>query len=156
MIEIGLIGKKIGMTREFFKSGQSVPITVIKVERGRVIQIINENDLILELQSMNVALEKRIKNASSNLYNLENGISTNNLNNTILSLINADMSREEAYRIVHDCAMRSWDNREDFRELMRTEKRVKDLLTLKNLDALFDYGYYIRHVDETFERAGLV
>ena len=42
MSEIGLIGKKIGMTREFFKSGQSVPVTVLKVEKGRVIQLINK------------------------------------------------------------------------------------------------------------------
>ena len=40
MSEISLIGKKIGMTREFFKSGQSIPVTVLKVERGRVIQLI--------------------------------------------------------------------------------------------------------------------
>ena len=74
----------------------------------------------------------------------------------LLALINADMAREEAYRIVHDCAMRSWDRKEDFRELMRTETKVTDRLTLKDLDALFDYRYYIRHVDETFKRAGLV
>tara|TARA_B100001778_G_scaffold323363_1_gene316606 strand:- start:211 stop:918 length:708 start_codon:yes stop_codon:yes gene_type:complete len=43
MSEIALIGKKIGMTREFFKTGQSVPVTVLKVEKGRVIQIINED-----------------------------------------------------------------------------------------------------------------
>ena len=43
MSEIGLIGKKIGMTREFYKSGQSVPVTVIKLEKARVIEIINEN-----------------------------------------------------------------------------------------------------------------
>ena len=42
MSEIGLIGKKIGMTREFFKSGQSVPVTVLKVEKGRVIQLIDK------------------------------------------------------------------------------------------------------------------
>ena len=42
MTDIGLIGKKIGMTREFYKSGQSVPVTVIKMEKGRVIEIINE------------------------------------------------------------------------------------------------------------------
>ena len=42
MSEIGLIGKKIGMTREFFKTGQSVPVTVLKVEKGRIIQLINE------------------------------------------------------------------------------------------------------------------
>ena len=42
MSEIALIGKKIGMTREFFKTGQSVPVTVLKVEKGRVIQIIDK------------------------------------------------------------------------------------------------------------------
>ena len=41
MSEIALIGKKIGMTREFLKSGQSVPVTVVKMEKGRVIQIID-------------------------------------------------------------------------------------------------------------------
>ncbi len=42
MTEIALFGKKIGMTREFFKSGQSVPVTVVKMEKGRVIQIISK------------------------------------------------------------------------------------------------------------------
>ena len=42
MTEIALIGKKIGMTREFFKSGQSVPVTVVKMEKGRIIQIISK------------------------------------------------------------------------------------------------------------------
>jgi len=40
MSEIALIGKKIGMTREFYQSGQSVPVTVIKMEKARVIQVI--------------------------------------------------------------------------------------------------------------------
>ena len=44
MSEISLIGKKIGMTREFYKAGLSVPVTVLKVEKGRVIHLIdNEN-----------------------------------------------------------------------------------------------------------------
>ncbi len=42
MSEIALIGKKLGMSREFYKTGQSVPVTVIKMEKGRVIQVINE------------------------------------------------------------------------------------------------------------------
>ena len=37
---LGLIGKKIGMTREFFPSGISVPVTVIKIEKGRIIDLI--------------------------------------------------------------------------------------------------------------------
>jgi len=42
MTEIALIGKKIGMTREFYKSGQLVPVTVLKMEKARVIQVIDE------------------------------------------------------------------------------------------------------------------
>ncbi len=43
MTDIALIGRKIGMTREFFKSGQSVPVTVVKMQKGRVIQIISKD-----------------------------------------------------------------------------------------------------------------
>jgi large subunit ribosomal protein L3 len=42
MSEIALIGKKIGMTREFYKTGQLVPVTVLKMEKARVIHIIDE------------------------------------------------------------------------------------------------------------------
>ena len=42
MSEIALIGKKIGMTREFYKTGQLVPVTVLKMEKARVIQVIDK------------------------------------------------------------------------------------------------------------------
>jgi len=41
MTEIALIGKKLGMTREFYKTGQVVPVTVLKIEKARVIQLID-------------------------------------------------------------------------------------------------------------------
>ena len=43
MSEIGLIGKKIGMTREFYKTGQSVPVTIVKMEKARIIQVIEQD-----------------------------------------------------------------------------------------------------------------
>ncbi len=39
---IGLIGKKIGMTREFFDSGTSIPVTVLSVEKGRILDVITK------------------------------------------------------------------------------------------------------------------
>ncbi len=42
MSEIALIGRKIGMSREFYKTGQSIPVTVLKMESGRIIQLINK------------------------------------------------------------------------------------------------------------------
>ena len=44
MDNLALIGKKIGMSREFFKTGQSVPVTVLKMETGRIINIINKEN----------------------------------------------------------------------------------------------------------------
>ncbi len=42
-MSIGLIGTKIGMTREFLETGQSVPVTVIKIEKGRVLDVISKD-----------------------------------------------------------------------------------------------------------------
>tara|TARA_B100001250_G_scaffold47410_1_gene37113 strand:+ start:1114 stop:1824 length:711 start_codon:yes stop_codon:yes gene_type:complete len=40
MSDLALVGKKIGMSREFYKTGQSIPVTVLKMETGRIINLI--------------------------------------------------------------------------------------------------------------------
>lgn len=42
MSNLQLIGKKLGMTREFYSTGQSVPVTVLKMEKARVISLIDK------------------------------------------------------------------------------------------------------------------
>jgi len=42
MSKVGLIGTKMGMTREFLNSGKSVPVTVVKLEKGRIINLIDK------------------------------------------------------------------------------------------------------------------
>ena len=42
MRNLALIGIKMGMSREFMSSGQSVPVTIIKTEKGRIIQLIEK------------------------------------------------------------------------------------------------------------------
>ena len=63
MSEIALIGKKIGMTREFYKTGQSVPVTVLKMETGRIIQVIDKEKR--GYQALQVGFGK-IKNSKLN------------------------------------------------------------------------------------------
>ena len=41
-MSIGLIGKKIGMSREFLDSGISVPVTVLSIEKGRILDVITK------------------------------------------------------------------------------------------------------------------
>lgn len=73
----------------------------------------------------------------------------------LLALIEKGMSRESAYGAVHRRAMESWDREEDFRTLVSSEPEVSKRLSASQLDELFDYKYYVRHVDEIFERIGL-
>ena len=43
MNNIALLGRKLGMSREFYKSGQSVPVTILKMEKGRIINLIDKS-----------------------------------------------------------------------------------------------------------------
>ena len=73
----------------------------------------------------------------------------------LLALIEKGLSREQAYEIVQERAMRSWDDGADFRQLLREQSEVAKRLPGAALEELFDYGYYTRYVDETLKRAGV-
>ena len=71
----------------------------------------------------------------------------------LLALTQAGMSREEAYTTVQKNAMQVWaDDNATFRSLLGADPAVSSRLTPAELDALFDYGYYIRHVDTIMAR----
>jgi len=73
----------------------------------------------------------------------------------LLALINKGVGREEAYKMVQDSAMKAWEERKDFLSLLEADRRVTRHLSKKELKSLFDYGYYLKHVDEVFVRLGL-
>ena len=74
----------------------------------------------------------------------------------LLALIEKGMAREDAYKIVQTNAMSTWEEGTDFRDLVRSDAQVAELLTRDELQELFDYQYFIRHVDETFRRVGFI
>src|SRR5829696_5590393 len=65
----------------------------------------------------------------------------------LLALVESGMQRDDAYRIVQRLAQQAWDTRTPLRELLEKEGGV-DL----DLDAVFDYAHYIRHVPEILSR----
>ncbi len=73
----------------------------------------------------------------------------------LLALVEKGLSREEAYKIVQGNSMKTWEEDRDFRELLKGDPEVAALLTPGELESIFDYGYYVRHVDEIFHRVGL-
>jgi adenylosuccinate lyase len=62
------------------------------------------------------------------------------------ALVESGMERDEAYRLVQASAQRAWDEGVEFRELIA--QAAPDL----DLDAVFDYGAYLRHVPEMIKR----
>ena len=74
----------------------------------------------------------------------------------LLELVDKGMAREDAYAIVQRNAAVGWDRGEDFRQLIKSDQETATYLSESELDELFDYGYYTRYVDETFQRLGLL
>jgi adenylosuccinate lyase len=67
----------------------------------------------------------------------------------LLALVEAGLSRDEAYRLVQRHAMRAWDERLDFSDLVRGDAEIASRV---DLDTVFDLGAYTRHVGVVFER----
>ena len=74
----------------------------------------------------------------------------------LLALVDKGAARETAYHIVQRNAMQSWDGGQDFRELLKADPEALEWLTGPELETLFDYRYYTRYVDDTFQRIGLL
>ncbi len=74
----------------------------------------------------------------------------------LLALVGKGLSRQVAYRLVQGHAMRSWQEGVDFLSLLLGDPEVTQNLPPEDLKALFDYNYYVKHVDETFVRVGLI
>ena len=69
----------------------------------------------------------------------------------LLSLVERGMQRDEAYRIVQRLAQRAWDTRTPLRSLLEEEPGVE-----LDLDAVFDYAHYLRHVPEVLRRLEVI
>ncbi|MBM3957254.1 MAG: adenylosuccinate lyase, partial [Gemmatimonadetes bacterium] len=86
--------------------------------------------------------------------NLEMGRGVIFSERVLLALVEKGMSRKDAYELVQRHAMKAWDEGDDFRELVRADPEVSSRLGSAELDSLFDYAYYLRHVAHTFARLG--
>jgi adenylosuccinate lyase len=71
----------------------------------------------------------------------------------LLALIDAGLSRDEAYRIVQEAAMRAWDEERPYLEILKENARVTETISL---DAVFDEGTFTRNLDVVFERLDAV
>jgi adenylosuccinate lyase len=73
----------------------------------------------------------------------------------LLALIEKGVSRQDAYKAVQRNAMRAWQDRTPFLDLLGDDPDVNQHLPREELASLFDYNFYLKHVDDSFRRLGL-
>ncbi|MDN5293914.1 MAG: adenylosuccinate lyase [Eubacteriales bacterium] len=73
----------------------------------------------------------------------------------LLALVEKGLLREKAYELVQRNAMRVWATKENFLDLLAADPEVSQYLSREELESLFDYKWYLRHVDRIFARFGL-
>jgi len=75
-----------------------------------------------------------------------------NSQRVLLALTQAGVSREDAYRLVQRNAMKTWKEGRDFLCELKADKEVTAKLKPKELEAMFDLDYHLKHVDAIFAR----
>lgn len=70
----------------------------------------------------------------------------------LLKLTGPVGSRDKAYRIVQENAMNAHNGQGRFMDLVKTDTRITDLLSDKEIDDCFALDYYLRNVDKVFKR----
>jgi adenylosuccinate lyase len=76
--------------------------------------------------------------------------------NVMLALVGKGLSRQDAYKLTQRNAMEAWKTRAPFLKLLKADREVMGHLNSKELESLFDYRLFIKHVDTIFERLGLL
>jgi len=73
----------------------------------------------------------------------------------MLALIDKGLSRQKAYELVQRNAMKAWKGNRKFLGLLKADPEVTASLPPEELEPLFDHQYYLRYVDDIFQRLGL-
>lgn len=74
----------------------------------------------------------------------------------MLKLIEKGWAREKAYDTVQPNAIKSWENKISFKELMEADKDVCATLTQEEIDDCFNPQYQVKNVDTIFKRVGIL
>jgi adenylosuccinate lyase len=73
----------------------------------------------------------------------------------MLALIDKGISRQESYKFVQRNAMESWRTGKKFLTLLEADKELMKRISKEELEGIFDYKFYLAHVDIIFQRLGL-
>ena len=72
----------------------------------------------------------------------------------MLKLIDSGMNRNDAYDLVQDLSMRTFESKEHFKQICSNNEIIKSKISNKDLNEIFDYNYYLRFTKEQFNSIG--
>ncbi len=70
----------------------------------------------------------------------------------LLALTERGVTREKAYRLVQRNAMKVWEEKTDFKELLKKDSDITEKLSMEELDEIFDLNYHLKNIDYIFNR----
>jgi adenylosuccinate lyase len=85
--------------------------------------------------------------------NLSRGLSFSG--SVLLALVDKGLTREAAYDLVQRAAMRVWQQGGQFRDALVQEPELREYITQKELNDIFDYNRLLARVDQVLDRAGI-
>jgi len=97
-------------------------------------------------------IEKLVVYPDTMRKNLDRLGGLHNSQRVLLALTQAGASREEAYAMVQRNAMKTWETGADFLASLEADKDVTARVPARELEAMFDLGYHLKHVDTIFQR----
>ena len=73
----------------------------------------------------------------------------------MLALVDKGLEREEAYEMAQRNALKAWENKKDYKRLIKNDNEIKAYLNENEIEEVFDYNYYLKEIDNIFTRLGL-
>ena len=97
-------------------------------------------------------VEKLVVYPANMRKNLDRLGGLHNSQRVLIALTQAGVSREDSYVLVQRNAMKTWEHGKNFLAELKADKEVAAKLSAKQLDAMFDDAYHLKHVDTIFAR----
>ncbi len=91
-------------------------------------------------------------NADRMLKNLESSHGLVFSQGLLVALGEKGLGREESYRLVQRLAMKSWEEETSFKGLVLKDEGILKVLSKKEIEACFDLGASLKHVEAIFKR----
>ena len=106
------------------------------------------NKMIYLIDNLYVYPENMMKNI-----NLTNGLIFSQ--EVLLALIKKGISREDSYKIVQNNAMKAWENKCSFKDLLFKDKKIMSYLSEKEIENLFDLDKVMININKIYKRIGI-